>query len=189
MSRSRSTYLEELEEIGATRVPRVRLLGLSIHPFVSLAAMGMATAAFMVMLFAVRTDRFPDSSVWGWVILGVGLAALFGSTGLCLVSGWAMAKALRSSKIRLARLDGATNEEAIRESNRFLWRNVYIRALAYALAAVTLWVALGTQLVFPWGGLFPYLGGIGLLMAINMLTAFCDAGDIWRWVRRRVSGR
>ncbi len=179
MRRLRTSYLDDWEDMEATDNPRVRILGVSVHPIAALAAMMGVVIVLMALLFLSRADWFPKSETARWSITAASVAILLAVCAVSVMSVWAMAKVIRYSRIHLAKLDGATDEEARQESERFIRRKVYLRLAVYAAVSLALWVVLGSPLIFDWGGPVPYLCGIAVMVAVFILYTSGQAGRIW----------
>ena len=184
MWRLRTSYLDDWEDMEADDETRVRILGLSVHPLVALASMAGVVIMFMVLFYVSRADWFPKSATVSWTIVGASIAIMLVAgvvSGMCI---WTVAKSIRRSRMQLAKLDGATDEEAREETARFIRRNIYLRLGVYVAMSLALWVVLGSPFIFDWGGPGPYLGGLAVLLAGIMFYTSGKAGRLWAWLRR-----
>lgn len=184
MRRLRTTYVDDWEDIETADKPRVRLLGLSIHPLTAMVATLVAVVLLVLLSWAVNRGWVSDDPRVLWAIRGLSMLGLGIVVIIMVMSTWAMAKTLRNARMQLAKLDGATDEEARQETERFIRRNVYARMAAYALITLGVWVLLGSQLIFPWGGPFPFLGGV-LVLAVLFLFYGMYQPRVWEALRRR----
>ena len=189
MRRLRTSYLDDWEDMGVTDRPRLRFLGLSVHPIVALVAMIGLSLLVLVVAYASQLDWFPKTPVARWGVLSFAVVGLLVAVVVSIISARVMVKSLHRSRMHLARLDGATDEEARRDSDRFIRNNLYIKLGVYAAGALALWVILGSPWVFEWGGPLPYLYGIIVFMAVFITYASGLGERIWNWLRRAAAGR
>ena len=189
MWRLRTSYLDDWEDMAANDVIRVRILGRSVHPLAALVSMACVVILFMVLFYVSRADWFPKSATINWTIAGISIAMMLGAgvvSGMCI---WAVAKSIRRSRMQLAKLDGATDEEARAESARFIRRNVYLHLAVYLAVSLALWFVLGSPFIFAWAGPGPYLGGLAVLLTGIMFFTSGTAGRLWAKLRRAGSRR
>ena len=183
MWRLRTSYLDDWEDMESVDDVRVRIFGLSVHPIAALVAMACIVLLFMVLFYVSRASWFPQSTAISWTIAGVSVAFMLVAaviSGMCV---WAVAKSIRRSRIQLAKLDGATDEEAREESTRFIRRNIYLRLAVYLVLSLILWGILGSPFIFAWGGPGPYLGSLAVLLAGIMFYTSGAAGRFWARLR------
>ena len=184
MWRLRTSYVDDWEYMKATDAIRVRILGRSVHPLTALVAMAAVVILFMVLFYVSRADWFPKSTTINWTIAGISIAVMLVAgvvSGMCI---WAVAQSIRRSRMQLAKLDGATDEEARQESARFIRRNVYLRLGVYLAMSLALWFVLGSPFIFDWAGPGPYLGGLAVLLAVIMFYTSGTASRLWARLRR-----
>lgn len=188
MRRLRTSYVDDWEDMELTDNPRFHILGFAINPMRTLGVLVVATVALLGLLFATNLSWIAEKP---WLVLTctvVSLTGLVVIAGISVIMFVAMARVLRRSRIQLARLDGATQEEAQAESTRFIRRTVYGRMIIYSLTAVVIWVVLGSSLIFPWTTPLTYLGGV--LVALVLFVLYSIYGDrIWAAWRARSKGR
>ena len=188
MRRLRTSYVDDWEDMEATDDPRFHVFGWSIKPGPALLMIAAGTVMFLAIMIVNSLGWFTDTPWIHWTIMGVcwaGLAAILASSVAALL---VMAQYVRRSRVQLARLDGATHEEALAETNRFIRRTVYGRLALYAVASVVVWVVLGSQLIFDWGGPLPYFVGLAILLSIFALQGVFGR-QIWERLRRLTGGR
>lgn len=169
MPRLRTTYQDDWEDLALTNALRIRLLGLSLHPFAAMGGMLCCVVVLVTLVAVSQASWFPDGPVVQWTVVGISLVGMCVVATLAVILTWTMARALHRSRQHLARLDGATDEEARQESDRYLVRNLFLRLALYAVVIVGIWVLLGSPWVFPWGGLLPYAGALVALVAVFTL--------------------
>lgn len=188
MRRLRTSYVDDWEDMELTENPRFHVLGFAINPMRTLGVLVVATVALLGLLFATNLSWIAEKP---WLVLTctvVSLTGLVAIAGISVIMFVAMARVLRRSRIQLARLDGATQEEAQAESTRFIRRTVYGRMIIYSLTAVVIRVVLGSSLIFPWTTPLTYLGGV--LVAVVLFVLYSIYGDrIWAAWRARSKGR
>ena len=189
MRRLRTSYVDDWEDMEAVGQPRIRILGVSFHPLLLLALMIVVVILLVVAVNLTRLSWFPQSPAFRWSVFGVCIAGMLGVIAVSVITAKTMAGAIHRSRMRLARLDGATHEEARLESDRFIRNNLYVRLGVYIGVSLGLWVILGSPWVFPWGGTLPYLCGITVFMALFILYASGLAERFWAWLRRVTTGR
>ena len=187
MRRLRTSYVDDWEDMELTDNPRVRLFGISVHPLAAMGGSLVAVVVMVVLSWVSNRGWLSDDPRILWSITGVCVLGLVGIMVITVMSTWVMAKALRNSRLQLAKLDGATDEEARYETERFMRRNLYFRMGAYALVSVGIWLLLGSPLVFPWGGPLPFLGGI-LTLAVVFLLLTVYRRQAWDALLR-IAGR
>lgn len=188
MRRLRTSYVDDWEDMEITDNPRFHVLGYAINPMRTLAVMAVATVALLLLVYAATLSWIADKP---WLVLTITVVCITGLLAIGVISVImfvAMSRILRRSRIQLARLDGATHEEAQAESTRFIRRTVYGRMIIYTLAAVVIWLVLGSKLIFQWNSLLTYMGGV--LVALTLFVLFSIYGDrIWAAWRAWSKGR
>ena len=182
MRRLRTSYVDDWEDMGAIDSPRFHVFRRSIKPIPALALIGVGTVAFLTLMIVSAQGWITETPWLRWTIMGVSWAGLLTIFGLSIAALLVMAQYLRRSRIQLAKLDGATHEEALAETNRFIRRTVYGRLALYAVGCVGLWVVLGSPLIFDWGGPLPYLAGLAVLLSI-----FAIQGTFGRQILERLN--
>ena len=188
MRRLRTSYADDWEDMEAADDPRFHVFGWSIKPVPALLMIAAGTVIFLAIMIVNSLGWITDTRWIRWVIAGVCWAGLAAILGVSIAALLVMAQYLRRSRIQLARLDGATHEEALAETNRFIRRTVYGRMALYAVACVGVWVVLGSPLIFDWAGPLPYF--IGLAVVLSVLAVQGTFGrQIWDRLRRLASGR
>ena len=188
MRRLRTSYAVDWEDMEPIDAPRFHVFGRSIKPVPALVIIAAGAVIFLAIMIVNSLGWFTDTPWIHWTIMGVcwaGLAAVLGASVAALV---VMAQYVRRSRIQLARLDGATHEEALAETNRFIRRTVYGRLALYAVASVGVWVVLGSQLIFDWAGPLSYFVGLAILVSIFALHGTFGS-QIWDRLRRLTGGR
>ncbi len=189
MHRLRTSYLDDWEDMRAVEQPRVRILGISFQPIVLLSLMIVAVILLVVVVSLTQLDWFSQYPALRWGVLGCCAAGMLGVLIVAVISARTLARAIHRSRMHLARLDGATVEEARRESDRFIRKNLYLRLGIYISLSMVLWALLGNPWVFAWGGTVPYLCGITVLLALFILLSTGLGDRILTWLRRRVAIR
>ena len=189
MRRLRTSYQEDWEDLEATDHLRVRIFGLSVHPVAALVAMACVVVMFMVLFYVGQMGWLPDSTAIRWTITIVSIVVMLATAVVCVMCCWVLAKSIRDSRMRLAKLDGATDDEARQESQRFIRRNVYLRLAVYVAMGVAVWIVLGSPFVFPWAGPGPYLGGLAVLVGGIILFTSARAGRLGPPLRRFLGRR
>lgn len=188
MRRLRTSYVDDWEDMEFADRPRFYLFGRSISPILGLVMIAAGTVIFLAIMIANSLGWFTETRWIRWTIMGVCWTALVVILGLSVAALMVMSRYLRRSRIQLARLDGATHEEALAETNRFIRRTVYGRLALYAVACVVVWVVLGSPLIFDWAGPLPYFAGLAVLLSVFAVQG-TFGGQIWDRLRRLASGR
>lgn len=189
MRRLRTTYLDDWEDMEAEDEPRLRMLGRSFNPLAVLGCLALAVMCFVGLLFLAQMDWFPDSAALHWAMAGLSIVVMLVSIVVSAICIRAIAKSIRHSRIRLARLDGATDEEAQHESDRYINRKVYLRLAIYAAICLALWLILGSPFIFEWAGVAPYLCGIAVFMVCSILYSTGQFTRVWNRLRGNAGGR
>ncbi len=184
MRRLRTSYVDDWEDMEIGDTPRFHVFGWSISPIPALVMIAVGAVVFLAIMIVNSLGWFTETQWIRWTIMGVCWAALLAILGLSVAALLVMSRYLRRSRIQLARLDGATHEEALAETNRFILRTVYGRLALYAVACVGIWVVLGSPLIFDWAGPLPYFIGLGILLALFAIQGTIG-GWIWDRLRRR----
>lgn len=112
---------------------------------------------------------WPDYAALNYTLLAFRLTLVGLSMYLYLKT---LARTEREFEVKLARYSRAeehTLEEAARYRNRF-YRNRLLVTAAVILVIIGLFVLIGTDLVFSWGGLLPYFGVMLALVAAVCLA-------------------
>lgn len=188
MRRLRTSYADDWEDMEFGDDPRFHLFGRSLKPVPALLLIAAGTVIFLAIMIVNAQGWITETQWIRWTIMGVCWAGLAAILGLSVAALLVMAQYLRRSRIQLARLDGATHEEALAETNRFIRRTVYGRLALYAVACVGVWVVLGSPLIFDWAGPLPYFAGLAVLLAVLAIQG-AFGRQIWDRLRRLASGR
>lgn len=188
MRRLRTSYADDWEDMGAADTPRFHVFGWSIKPIPALLMIAAGTVIFLAIMIVNSQGWITDTRWIRWTIMGVCWAGLTAILAASVAALLVMAQYLRRSRIQLARLDGATHEEALAETNRYIRRTVYGRLALYAVACVVVWVVLGSPWIFDWAGPIPYFAGLGVLLTVFAVQG-TFGGQIWDRLRRLSSGR
>ncbi len=188
MRRLRTSYADDWEDMGVADARRFRVFGWSIRPVPALLLIAASAVTFLAIMIANSLGWITETPWLRWTIMGVCWAGLVATLGASVAALLVMAQYLRRSRIQLARLDGATHEEALAETNRFIRRAVYGRLVLYAVACVGVWVVLGSPLIFDWAGPLPYFVGLAVVMSILAIQG-AFGQQIWDRLRRLAGGR
>ena len=189
MRRLRTSYHDDWEDMEALEQPHIPILGVAFHPILLLGLMIVAVIVLAVVASLTQMEWFPQSAALRWSVLGGCVVGMLGVAVVSVISARTMTRAIRRSRMQLARLDGATPEEARWESDRFIRNNLYFRLAVYVGISLALWVILGSPWVFDWAGTLPYLCGIAVFLTLFILYASGLANRFWGWLRYRVAGR
>lgn len=188
MRRLRTTYVDDWEDLEIEERSRARIFGVSINPIIAWVVAAVGWLLFLVLFFSSLQDWFPKSPALRWTLWSIAIVFMSVTTFVCLVSIRALIGSIRRSRIQMARLDGATDQEARQEGERYIRRNVYLRLVVYIALGVAIWLLLGSPFVFDWAGPIPYLIGMAVFVVSVMFFASGQAGRIWERLRRRVTG-
>lgn len=189
MRRLRTTYVDDWEDLEIEERSRARIFGVSINPIVAWVVAAVGWLLFLALFFSSLQDWFPKSPVLRWTLWSIAIAFMSVTTFVCLVSIRALIGSIRRSRIQMARLDGATDQEARQEGERYIRRNVYLRLVVYLALGVTIWLFLGSPFIFDWAGPIPYLCGMAVYVICVMLVASGRVGRIWDSLRGVAGGR
>ena len=189
MRRLRTTYVDDWEDLEVEERSRARIFGVSINPIIAWVVAAVTWFLFLALFISSQQEWYPQSLVVRWTIWAVGIAIVSATTFVCLLSVKALIGSVRRSRIQLARLDGATDQEARQEGNRFIRRNVYLRLAVYLALGATVWLFLGSPYIFDWAGPIPYLCGTAVYVTCIMLVASGRATRIWERLRNFARGR
>ena len=189
MRRLRTTYVDDWEDLEIEERSRARIFGISINPIVAWVVAVVGWLLFLVLFFSSLQDWFPKSMVLLWTLWSIAIVFMSVTTIVCLVSIRALIGSIRRSRIQMARLDGATDQDARQEGGRYIRRNVYLRLVVYLALGVAIWLFLGSPFIFDWAGPIPYLCGMAVYIICVMLVASGRAGRIWDSLRSVAGGR
>ena len=141
-----------------------------------MVALGLGIGVFMIALVCVRwmlADRIPglphDTLWFNIVFLLVILTLSFITFSMFHAATNAIRQDIRELDARAARRDNATDEEVaeyVRQSEKKMDRRLIRRWIIILAVIIPMSPLLGTKLVFPWGGVLPYLGGVVVGVAI-----------------------
>ena len=184
----RTTYVDDWEDMETTDNPRFHVLGFTINPMHTLVYMAIAAVGLMLLVYSATLGWVSEKP---WLILTITVICIAGMLAIGVIAVIifiAMSRILRRSRTQLARLDGATHEEAEAESTRYIRRSVYGRMAIYTLIAIGIWGVLGGTLLLDLAGPLTYLGTV--VAAVALLLLYSIYGDrIWAALRARSKGR
>ena len=166
MRRLRTSYVDDWEDFSVTDDPRFRVLGLSIPPIRGVVIMAGCLVVLLAIFYVNALGWFTETQWLRRTISYACTAGLLVVLGLAIAALLVMARHLRRQRIQLARLDGATHDEAVAETGRFMLRTVYARLVIYAVASVVVWLLLGSRLVFQWTSPLTYFCGLMVVVVL-----------------------
>lgn len=151
---------------------------------------GFGLCGLMVVLVGVRwqfADHIPwlplDTLWFNIAFLVMVFAMSFISFTMFRAATNMFRQEIREIDARMARRDNSTEEEVaefVQESEKQLNRKMTKRWAVMLAVLIPLYPVLGTQLIFPWGGLLPFAGAAIVVFALVI---------IWCYHRRDVFDR
>ena len=178
MQRFRTGYPaddSEWMEIGSVTSLRVRILGIPLHPMLAMFGVIGIVALMSALVFISRRSWFPDGPIAGWTVVAICALLLLLVAYICVKSLLSLARALHRVRMQMAKLDGATEQEAQAETRTFLIRNVFLKMAIFGPATVVIYILLGSPWRFAWAGLPHYLAAMLTLVVIFMIITVFGA--------------
>ena len=178
MQRFRTGYPaddSEWMEIGSVTSLRVRILGIPLHPMLAMFGVIGIVALMSALVFISRRSWFPDGPIAGWTVVAVCALLLLLVAYICAKSLLSLARALHRVRMQMAKLDGATEQEAQAETRTFIIRNIFLKMAIFSAATVAIYILLGSPWRFAWAGLPHYLAAMLTLVVIYMIVTVFGA--------------
>ena len=149
----------------------------------------MVAAVVAKSQLANRVAWLPSGEMWfELVFLGVIMVMSFTSFSMFYCGSMTYRRQIKEMDARMARRDNATPEEVaevMRQTEKRLNRQSWLRTLLFAAALIILYPIFGAGWIFPWGGVVPYWGVF--VVTLGLLTGLLYfrreiAGAIGRWL-------
>ena len=151
---------------------------------------GFGLCLLMLTVLVAKTQVFsrfawvPNGVAWyEFAFLGVILVISFTSFSLFYSASMAYRRQIRDMEVRMARRDNATPEEVkelLRQTDKRLQRQTLLKLLFCALSIAVLFPIFGTTLIFPWGGILPFIGMLVVVVG-GVPTLWYCRGNIGRF--------
>ena len=154
---------------------------------------GFGLVFLMVALLYAKTqlgDRvawIPNDALWfNLGFLAFMMLLSFTSFSMFYCGSMTFKRQIREMDERMARRDNATPEEVqeiVRQSEKRLNRRAWLRSLFFVIVFVALFPVLGTELLFPWGGVLPFVGALAVVFGGAFVWWYHrqDVADKLRW--------
>lgn len=140
---------------------------------------GFGLTGLMIALVCVRwwfaddIPGLPYDTIWFTILfLAAMLVMSYIAISMFRAATNAYRQEIREMDARTAREDNATEEEVeeyVRQSDKKLGRKVLRRNLYFLAAGVVLFPTLGTELIFPWGGVVYFILGMVAFVAVSVV--------------------
>ena len=130
------------------------------------------------LLYRSRISWLPQEAWVSWAFMGLMTLLCFTAFSMFIATKIKFRRDIRESDLRMARRDGATEDEAheyVRESEKSLDRRLRWRSLFIALVVIILLPTIGTPFLVPWGN---------PLIAVAVAGVIIGGAFIW-WYHRQ----